>query len=37
MMTAPLLYGYCGGIYSSRKLAKACEERPDFMAVTALN
>ena len=35
MMTAVLLYGYCQGIYSSRRLARACEERVDFMAVTA--
>jgi transposase len=37
MMTALLLYGYAQGIYSSRRLARACEERVDFMAVTALN
>jgi transposase len=37
MMTALLLYGYCRGVYSSRRLARACEERLDFMAVTALN
>jgi transposase len=37
MMTALLLYGYSRGIYSSRRLARACEERVDFMAVTALN
>lgn len=36
MMTALLLYGYTQGIYSSRRLARACEERVDFMAVTAL-
>ena len=36
MMTALLLYAYTQGIYSSRKIAKACEERVDFMAVTAL-
>jgi transposase len=36
MMTALLLYGYSQGIFSSRKLAKACEERIDFMAVTAM-
>ena len=34
MMTALLLYGYSRGIYSSRRLAMACEERVDFMAVT---
>lgn len=36
MMTALLLYAYCQGIYASRRIAKACEERVDFMAVTAL-
>jgi transposase len=36
MMTALLLYGYTQGVFSSRKLAKACEERVDFMAVVAL-
>lgn len=36
MMVALLLYGYSRGIYSSRKLAQACEERVDFMAVTAM-
>ena len=36
MMTALLLYGYCQGVYSSRRIARACEERVDFMAVTAL-
>ena len=37
MMTGLLLYGYSRGVYSSRRLAQACEERLDFMAVTALN
>ena len=36
MMTALLLYGYTQGLFSSRKLAKACEERIDVMAVTAM-
>ena len=36
MMTALLLYGYSQGVFSSRKLAKACHERTDFMAVTGL-
>jgi len=36
MMTALLLYAYCQGIYSSRRIAAACEQRVDFMAVTAL-
>ena len=30
-----LFYGYCVGIRSSRKLSKACEERVDFMYLTA--
>jgi transposase len=33
MMTALLLYGYCQGIYSSRRIARACLERVDFMAI----
>lgn len=37
MMTALLLYAYCQGLYSSRKIAKACIERIDFVAVTAMN
>lgn len=37
MMTALLLYGYSRGVYSSRRLARACEERLDFLAVTATN
>ena len=37
MMVALLLYGYGRGVYSSRRLAQACEERMDFMAVTGLN
>lgn len=37
MMTALLLYAYCQGIYSSRRISRACEERIDFMAVTAMN
>lgn len=36
MMTALLLYGYSRGVYSSRKLATACVERLDFMAVTGM-
>jgi len=36
MMTALLLYGYSVGVYSSRRLAKACVERVDVMAITAL-
>ena len=37
MMVALLLYGYSRGIYSSRQLARACEERVDVMAVTGPN
>jgi transposase len=35
MMTALLLYAYTQGIYSSRRISRACEERFDFHAVTA--
>ena len=35
MMTALLLTGYASGIYSSRRIAKACEERVDFMMIVA--
>ena len=35
MMTALLLYGYCSGLYSSRRIAKACIERVDFMMIVA--
>ena len=37
MLMALLLYGYSRGVYSSRQLARASEERMDFMAVTGLN
>jgi transposase len=37
MMVALLLYAYSRGLYSSRRIAQACEERMDFMAVTGLN
>ena len=37
LMVALLLYGYCSGIYSSRRIAKACRERVDFMAIVALD
>jgi transposase len=36
MMTALLLYAYTQGIYSSRRIARACQTRVDFMAVTAM-
>ena len=34
MMTGLLLYAYTQGVFSSRKIAKACIERMDFAAVT---
>jgi transposase len=36
MMTALLLFAYTQGLYSSRRIARACETRVDFMAVTAM-
>jgi transposase len=36
MMTALLLYAYSQGVYSSRRMARACEQRVDFMAVTGM-
>jgi transposase len=36
MMVALLLYAYVAGLYSSRRIAKACVERVDFMAIVAL-
>jgi transposase len=37
MMTVLLLYSYCCGIYSSRRIAKGCRERVDFMSIVALD
>ena len=37
MLTALLLYGCAVGVYSSRRLARACRERMDFMAIVALD
>lgn len=37
MMVTLLLYAYCCGIYSSRRIAKACVERVDFMMIVALD
>ena len=34
MMVSLLQYGYARGVYSSRRLERACQERVDFMAVT---
>jgi transposase len=35
MMTALLLHAYASGLYSSRRIAKACIERADFMMIVA--
>ena len=35
MMTALLLHAYASGLYSSRRIAKACRERADFMMIVA--
>jgi transposase len=35
LMTALLLNGYASGIYSSRRIARACIERADFMMIVA--
>ena len=37
MMTALLLHAYASGLYSSRRIAKACGERADFMMIVALD
>jgi len=36
MMTAVMLYANAVGIYSSRRIARACQERVDFMALTGI-
>ena len=36
MMVALLLYAFTQGLYASRRIARACEERLDFMAVTGM-
>lgn len=36
MMTALVLYAYSQGVYASRRIAKGCEQRVDFMAVTGM-
>ena len=36
MMVALLLYAYSQGIYSSRRIARGCDERLDFAAVTGM-
>jgi transposase len=35
LMTALLLTGYASGLYSSRRIARACIERTDFMMIVA--
>src|SRR3977135_3655133 len=35
MMKPLLLHGYASGVYSSRRIAKAAEERADFMMIVA--
>ena len=35
LMTALLLHGYASGVYSSRRIGKACVERADFMMIAA--
>jgi transposase len=37
MMTGLLLYGYCNGVYSSRRIAKAARERVDFISIVGLD
>lgn len=37
MMTALLLYSYCCGIYTSRRIATACRERVDFMSIVGFD
>jgi transposase len=37
MMVAVLLYAYTQSVYSSRRISRCCEERLDFMALTAMN
>ena len=37
MVTALLLYVYSRGVYFSRRIAQGCEQRLDFMALTAMS
>ena len=37
LMVALLLHAYASGVYSSRRIAKACLERTDFMMIVALD
>jgi transposase len=36
MMTALLLYSYCQRNYSSRRIARACKQRVDYLALTGM-
>src|SRR5213079_3315894 len=36
MMVALLLHGYASGLYASRRIARACRERNDFVMIVAL-
>ena len=36
MMTALLLYSYCQGNYASRRIARACNQRVDYLALTGM-
>lgn len=36
MMTSLILYSYCVGIYSSRRIGQACKQRVDFMALLGM-
>ena len=37
MMMALLLHSYASGLYSSRRIARACRERNDFVMIVALD
>ena len=37
MMVSLLLHGYARGLYSSRRIARACSERNDFVMIVALD
>src|SRR3546814_19013199 len=37
MMVSLLLYSYSVGVYSSRRIARACAERTDFLLIVALD
>jgi hypothetical protein len=35
MIVCLLLYAYCVGVFSSRKIARACERNPAFIAIVS--